>query len=86
MDDLETDFTLFPNPTSGIADVNFTLSKTEKVRLEVKDILGKTVTVVFDEVFGSGFHKSKLPALSSGIYLIDLTVNNKHVVRKLVVS
>lgn len=86
IDDLETDFTLFPNPTSGIADVNFTLSKTEKVRLEVKDVLGKTVAVVFDEVLGSGVHKSKLPVLSSGIYLIDLTVNNKHVVRKLVVS
>ena len=44
------------------------------------------VSKVVDEITAAGIHERKLPALSSGIYLIELTVNNKHYVRKLVVS
>ena len=86
IDELQTGFSVYPNPTSGNAVVTFSLSKSGNVKLEIKDILGQTVSKVVDEITGAGIHERKLPALSSGLYLIELTVINKHDVRKLVVS
>ena len=86
LDELQTDFSLYPNPTAGVTTVNFSLSKSYNVRLEVKDILGRNVSTVFDETLGVGIHERKLPVLTSGIYLVDITINSKHYVRKLVVS
>ena len=86
LDELQSEFLIYPNPTSGITTVNFLMSKTNNAKLEVKDIFGRTVAIIFDEIIEFGLHKRNLPVLTSGIYLIDLTINNKHYIRKLVVS
>ena len=86
IDELQTDFSLFPNPTSGVSTVNFSLSKSNHALLEVKDILGRIVLIVLDKKLDAGIHEFKLPVLTPGIYLVDLVINNKHYVRKLVVS
>jgi PKD repeat protein len=86
VEDIQTGFTMFPNPTKGTTNVDFLLAKSSTVRLEVKDIIGRTVSVEINETMPSGMHEYKLPVLSPGIYIVDLTVNNKHHARKLVVS
>ncbi len=85
-EELQADFSVYPNPTQGTSTIDFSLSKASKVRLEVKDILGRTVAIILDDNIGAGMHQRKLPVLRSGIYLVDLSVNNKHYVHKLVVS
>ena len=85
-EELQTGFTLYPNPTSGTTTLEFMLTKSNNVKVEVKDILGRTIHTVLNDNLNAGMHENKIPALPSGIYLIDLTVNNKHHIRKLVVS
>ena len=86
IDELQTEFSLYPNPTSDVTAITFSLSKSYKTRIEVKDILGRIVTTVLNENLAAGTHEYKLPVLNSGIYIVDLIINNKHHVRKLVVS
>jgi PKD repeat protein len=85
-EDIQTGFTLYPNPSNGITNVDFALTKPGEVSIEVKDMLGRTVAIVMNDNLSSGMHSYKTPALPSGIYLIDLLVNKKHHVRKLVIS
>ena len=86
MDELQSGFSMYPNPSQGITKIEFSLSKSSNVRLEIKDIIGQTVAIVMNGTISSGLHENSLPALTPGIYLVDLTVNNKHNVHKLVVS
>lgn len=78
---------VYPNPSQGTSFVDFTLIKGSEISLEVKDILGQTVAKVLkSQKFDSGLHHIELPVLSPGIYMINVTVNNKVNVVKLVVS
>ncbi len=86
VDGIQSGFAVYPNPSSGNSSVQFFLSSSNKVNLEVKDILGRTMNTVLNEEISSGLHEYHLPTLPAGIYLIDLSVNNKHHVRRLIVS
>lgn len=78
---------VYPNPSLGVSFVEFMLIKGSMISLEVKDILGQTVSKVLQSArFESGLHRIELPVLSPGIYMINVTVNNKVNVVKLVVS
>lgn len=78
---------VYPNPSQGSSFVDFNLINGSMISLEVKDVIGQTVAkVIQTQKFGSGLHHIELPVLSSGIYMINVTVNNKLHVVKLVVS
>ncbi len=85
-EDVKTGFTIYPNPSTGSSNVSFYLAKNNLINLEIKDVLGKLIHQVISEQMPSGVHEIKLPELPSGIYLIDLSVGNKHHIRKLIVS
>lgn len=85
-EDVQTGFAIYPNPTNGIANVSFYLSRNNEVQVEVKDITGKLVQVVAKENMTPGVHEMTLPQLSPGVYMIDLSIGNKHHIRKLIVS
>ena len=85
-EDVKTGFTIYPNPSTGSSNVSFYLAKNNQITLEIKDVLGKLAHQVISEQMPSGVHEIKLPELPSGIYLIDLSVGNKHHIRKLIIS
>lgn len=85
-EEVQTGFAIYPNPTSGVANVSFYLSRNNEVQVEVKDITGKLVQVVAKENMAPGVHEMTLPQLSRGVYMIDLSIGNKHHIRKLIVS
>ena len=85
-DELQGGFAMYPNPTSGSTTVSFGLINSSRVIVEVKNMVGQTIAVLSDENLSSGMHEVIVPALAKGIYLVDITVNNKHHIRKLVVS
>ncbi len=85
-DELQSGFALYPNPSEGQTTLSFSLSKTSKVVVEIKNILGQTISTIDEKTLSAGMYENKLPVLTSGIYLIDVTVNNKHHIRKLIVS
>ena len=86
MDEIQLGFALYPNPTTESSTVQFKLSKKQSVSLEVKNILGQTISNIVNADLDGGMHEIKLPALPKGIYMIDLYTGNKHHVRRLIVS
>ncbi|MBK7571488.1 MAG: T9SS type A sorting domain-containing protein [Bacteroidetes bacterium] len=86
IDEIQLGFALYPNPTTEGSTVQFKLSKKQSVSLEVKNILGQTISNIINGELDGGLHEIKLPALPKGIYMIDLYTGNKHHVRRLIVS
>lgn len=74
-----TDLTLYPNPTKGHINVEFELSITDELYLQVYDSFGR---LVYEEEFventGTYLHQINVSNLSNGVYLLRLngsTVN-----------
>jgi len=86
LDKLIAGFRLFPNPTSDETRISFTLIRSSEVTIEVKDVLGQTVKQIMSGNLSSGNHEEVITSLPAGIYMVDVVVNNRHYVRKLVVS
>jgi hypothetical protein len=84
--ELQSGFALYPNPTEGETTLSFALNKANRVTIEVKNVLGQTIASLLDKMLEPGMHENRIPALTPGIYLIDVTVSGKHYVRKLIVS
>jgi hypothetical protein len=84
--ELQNEFSVYPNPTSDVTTVTFSLNKSNNVHLDIKDMTGRTILNVFNNEFTPGIHEMTIPNLSSGIYLLDLQVSGKHHIRKLIVS
>jgi Secretion system C-terminal sorting domain/Fibronectin type III domain len=74
---------LSPNPASNIAAINFSLSSPTNLRVEVTDMLGRSVLPPFSEERGAG--EQSIPfsveGLSSGVYSVRLTVQTAAGVR-----
>jgi hypothetical protein len=67
--------------------VSFNLIKSGTISIVVKDVIGQTVyNAVNNRKFDSGQHHVELPELAPGVYMINVTVNNKQHVVKLIVS
>jgi len=86
IDEATTGYAIYPNPSTGISNVQFKLSKLQDVSLEVRDVTGRLVKSVLHERLGDGLFEYELPELNEGIYLIDLSTDNRHHVERLVVT
>lgn len=64
----------YPNPFNPVTAIRFSLPESVPVKLEVFDMLGRSVMVLVDATLDSGFHEVKFEAgeLSSGMYLYRL--------------
>jgi hypothetical protein len=77
----------FPNPCNPVTTIAYHVKEKCKVRLEVLDPLGRTVSLVLDEERLPGEHHAVFEArdLPSGVYLYRITMRDFQAVRKLVV-
>ena len=63
-----------PNPSAGAASVPFALDQAGTVRLDVVDVLGRTVARLADGPHAAGVHAARLDApLAPGTYVVRLT-------------
>lgn len=82
-------FSLFPNPSTGEATVKFRLDNASKVKLEILDVVGKSVMPSLLTDYSAGEQTisiNKNKSLSKGIYFVNLEVNGSKLVRKLVIE
>jgi len=86
IDEIDLGFALYPNPGIGDSKVQFKLSKTLPVTIQVTDIAGRLITTVANETIAAGLHEYPINVSTPGIYLINLITNGKYHVRKLVIS
>ncbi len=81
---------LYPNPTSGLATIEYELDANAKaVNLEVVNMLGKVVaTLVVNEQQQAGSYGYQFDAngQSQGIYFVRLSVDGKASTKKLIVA
>jgi hypothetical protein len=73
----------YPNPFNPTTAIAYTLSSSQHARIEVFDLLGRSVAVLQDGVMPAGEHSVTFDAagLSSGLYLYRLSTPSQSVVR-----
>jgi len=79
---------IIPNPTSDFILIDYELSEFSNIKIRIINTLGKEVHTFLDESQASGHHQftGNLQGLSSGLYFIDFQINNKNIVRKIMVQ
>ncbi|MBL0061255.1 MAG: T9SS type A sorting domain-containing protein [bacterium] len=68
----------FPNPFNSSTQIRFTSQRTAQAKIELIDILGRRVMILFDGAVSEGIHTVAVdPAyLSSGTYIYRLSTNH----------
>lgn len=76
----------YPNPFNPSTTIDYSISKSEVVKLTVYNLLGQKVKVILDEYQNAGSYSVKFNAegLVSGIYFYRLTSGNYSESRKLI--
>ncbi len=77
----------YPNPFNPVTTVNYQIPKSGRVVLKVYDILGREVATLVNEEKETGRYTVNFDAsaLSSGVYLYEIVVNDYRAVKKLMV-
>ncbi len=75
----------YPNPFNPTTVIEYTLSEKGKVKLEVADTLGQSITVLVNTVKPAGKHHIKFDGsdLSSGIYIYTISANGRTLSKKM---
>jgi len=75
---------IFPNPTSGELNVEFTLSDNSFGNINVLDLLGKRVHTITNQTFYQGENNFQIDTdnLTSGIYFLQISAEGKQTTRK----
>ena len=86
---VENNIQVFPNPANSFVNINFTLTQSSNIKIELFDVIGKSVkTIVNSTNQPANSYQTTAPLenLSAGIYFIKIRINNKEQVVKLFVS
>jgi thiol-disulfide isomerase/thioredoxin len=84
----ETAFSLFPNPSSFESVLEFELESPSLVSINIRDLSGRLISVQLSDTFlQRGFHQKKInsESLISGMYLVELSVDKRTTIKKLIV-
>ncbi len=82
-------FNVYPNPTSDIFNLQFTLSNSAKIKYQIQSITGSTFIEEAEQLYLEGEYKiilNKNKKLAKGIYFLNLEMNGIKMSRKLVVN
>jgi hypothetical protein len=79
-------FNVYPNPTSGITTIDYTLKNTSEVLIVVFDIYGKQIKEIENKIVDAGNYATQWNAEinESGTYFIKIVSNNSIQMRKVV--
>ena len=84
---IDESFTVFPNPATDLAQVNFTLPSEKQVELAVFSLEGRRLLTRYSGRLTRGAHLFNLERLelgAAGAYLVHLTVGKEVLVRRVV--
>lgn len=82
-------FNVYPNPTTGAANIDFTLSNASTVKYSVTDVTGRVVEEERATEMTTGSHTMTInqsQKLKSGIYFVNFELNGQKMSRKIVVE
>jgi len=78
------DLNIFPNPTSGDLNIEFTLSDNSYGNINVLNLLGKRVHTITNQVLNQGKNQLQIDMsyLTDGIYFLQISAEGKQTTRK----
>lgn len=78
----------YPNPFNPATTIRFELQQSERITIEIFDILGRKITTLLDDMQGPGTHEVQFNGalLSSGIYFYRLTSPGTSIVKRMVLT
>lgn len=78
---------LYPNPTTGLTNLSFTLSDDEFVKIEVLDITGRSIMMLQNGILEAGSHNINFDVskLKAGVCFIHISATKSSVTKKLFV-
>lgn len=85
---MENNFTLFPNPTKGMVNFAFTLSKASDLNFIVSNALGQTITQKSERNVGSTVITLDLSNQAKGVYFITIlnSTTGEKAVKRLIID
>lgn len=83
---IESSVKLYPNPSNGIAKVNYTVCADAHVMIELYDVLGQLVLNVINEPVAAGNYTLPIDIsnLNSGIYFLKSNIGNSSKTTKII--
>ena len=80
---LDKYITIFPNPTSGIFNIDANLPQPENVRITVTDILGREIAFIHNGTLSSNSFRVDLSRQSSGIYMLNIVSGTQTLTKRI---
>ncbi len=86
-DQVDATFQIYPNPASSYTSVLINLQKEADVSLKLIDMSGKTMSSRnFGSMNGASSVELNTSNLEAGVYVVELTVNNEKMVKRLIIE
>jgi len=82
------EMSVFPNPFYDKTQISFSLNSTQKIRIDVYNIIGERVYSIERGNFASGKHVIELDRgkLKNGIYFIRMNIDGKSIIEKIIIN
>jgi len=82
------EFSIYPNPTSNVINIEYYLSENSNVDIEIYDITGKNVATLLNEnqFSGTQIFTWNSENLQTGIYFVKLNTDNQIIYQKLIIN
>ncbi len=80
---LDKYITIFPNPTSGIFNIDANLPEPENMRMTVNDMLGSEIAVIQNGMLSSNSFRVDLSSQASGIYMLNIISGNQVLTKRI---
>ncbi len=85
--DLTSSFDLYPNPTkNGLFSIKTQNLNTDNIEIRILNLMGKQVMKQIHEAESSGEINIDASTLSSGVYMVKITQNNRSFTAKLIIQ
>jgi len=85
-DQIDNVLNIYPNPASTVATIAITLPQEADVQLALKDMNGKVIATTDYGMIPSSTVDLNTSELSSGVYLVELTVNGNVITKRLMID
>ena len=85
---MENSIAIYPNPTSDLTTIKYSLQKSAQVTFELIDITGKTIISSLEGNKTEGSHLIELNTneLKAGVYFYSINVNGNKLTKKMTIS
>lgn len=87
-ENFENQIRIFPNPASEEVNIDYYLVEGSEVIIDIYDLTGKKVSSIENSIQNSGNHNInwKINNITSGIYLINIKIENRNIFKKVVIN